>query len=51
MRSRAYKRNKHARKADFNVWKAVSIALFIALFIALICAMNTLYNGGITVNI
>lgn len=47
MRSRAYKRNKHARKADFNVWQAVSIALFIAL----ICAMNTLYNVGITVNI
>lgn len=30
-----------------DVWKAVSIALFIAL----ICAMNTLYNGGITANI
>lgn len=30
-----------------DVFQAVSIALFIAL----ICAMNTLYNGGITVNI
>jgi len=47
MRSRVYKRNKHARKADFNVWKAVSIALFIAL----VCAMNTIYNGAVMVNI
>lgn len=41
MRSRVYKRNKHARKADFNVWQSISIVLFIAL----ICALNTIYNG------
>lgn len=30
-----------------DVFQAVSIALFIAL----VCAMNTIYNGGVMVNI